>query len=126
MNKETIFSKKAPEAIGPYSQAIKCGNLLFISGQLPVDKETGIMPFDIKQQTKQSLENIKHIIAAAGYTMEDIVKTTVFVKDLSQFQSINDVYSTYFPNNPPARACIEVAGLPKDAGVEIEAIACGD
>ena len=126
MNKETIFSKKAPEAIGPYSQAIKCGNLLFISGQLPVDKETGIMPFDIKQQTKQSLENIKHIITAAGYSMQDIVKTTVFVRDLGQFQAINDIYSTYFPNNPPARACIEVAGLPKGAGVEIEVIACTD
>ena len=124
MNKETIFSQKAPDAIGPYSQAIKCGNMLFISGQLPVDKETGVMPLDIKLQTKQSLENIKHIISAAGYSMKDIVKTTVFVKDLGQFQDINDVYSTYFPNNPPARACIEVAGLPKGAGVEIEVIAC--
>ncbi|MPN03233.1 RutC family protein [bioreactor metagenome] len=126
MNKETVFSQKAPDAIGPYSQAIKCGKLLFVSGQLPVDKETGLMPFDIKQQTTQSLENIKHIIAAAGYSMQDIVKTTVFVKDLGQFQAINDVYSTYFPNNPPARACIEVAGLPKGAGVEIEVIACTD
>ena len=84
------------------------------------------MPLDIKLQKKQSLENIKHIIAAAGYSMKDIVKTTVFVKDLGQFQDINDVYSTYFPNNPPARACIEVAGLPKGAGVEIEVIACAD
>ena len=77
MNKETIFSQKAPDAIGPYSQAIKCGNMLFISGQLPVDKETGVMPLDIKLQTKQSLENIKHIIAAAGYSMKDIVKGDV-------------------------------------------------
>ena len=126
MSKKPIFSQEAPDAIGPYSQAIKCGNMLFVSGQLPVDKKTGVMPLDIKLQTKQSLENIKHIITAAGYSMQDIVKTTVFVTDLGQFQAINDIYSTYFPNNPPARACIEVAGLPKGAGVEIEAIACND
>ena len=126
MSKKPIFSQEAPDAIGPYSQAIECGNMLFVSGQLPVDKKTGVMPLDIKLQTKQSLENIKHIITAAGYSMQDIVKTTVFVTDLGQFQAINDIYSTYFPNNPPARACIEVAGLPKGAGVEIEVIACDD
>ena len=126
MSKKPIFSQEAPDAIGPYSQAIECGNMLFVSGQLPVDKKTGVMPLDIKLQTKQSLENIKHIITAAGYSMQDIVKTTVFVTDLEQFQAINDIYSTYFPNNPPARACIEVAGLPKGAGVEIEVIACAD
>jgi 2-iminobutanoate/2-iminopropanoate deaminase len=108
MNKETIFSKKAPEAIGPYSQAIKCGNLLFISGQLPVDKETGIMPFDIKQQTKQSLENIKHIISAAGYTMEDIVKTLFLLKTLANFRQLMSVYSTYFSNNPPAELALKL------------------
>ena len=126
MSKKPIFSQEAPDAIGPYSQAIECGNMLFVSGQLPVYKKTGVMPLDIKLQTKQSLENIKHIITAAGYSMQDIVKTTVFVTDLGQFQAINDIYSTYFPNNPPARACIEVAGLPKGAGVEIEVIACAD
>lgn len=126
MSKKPIFSQEAPDAIGPYSQAIECGNMLFVSGQLPVDKKTGVMPLDIKLQTKQSLENIKHIITAAGYSMQDIVKATVFVTDLGQFQAINDIYSTYFPNNPPARACIEVAGLPKGAGVEIEVIACAD
>lgn len=126
MSKKPIFSQEAPDAIGPYSQAIECGNMLFVSGQLPVDKKTGVMPLDIKLQTKQSLDNIKHIITAAGYSMQDIVKTTVFVTDLGQFQAINDIYSTYFPNNPPARACIEVAGLPKGAGVEIEVIACAD
>ena len=124
--KKIIKTENAPAAIGPYSQAIECGNMLFVSGQLPVDKKTGVMPLDIKLQTKQSLENIKHIITAAGYSMQDIVKTTVFVTDLGQFQAINDIYSTYFPNNPPARACIEVAGLPKGAGVEIEVFACAD
>lgn len=124
MEKKVIFSENAPKAIGPYSQAIQCGNMLFVSGQLPVDPATGNMAADIKQQTQQSLENVKAIIVAAGYSMEDVVKTTVFVKDLNEFQDINTVYAGYFTENPPARACIEVARLPKDAGVEIEAIVC--
>lgn len=124
MAKKVIFSEQAPAAIGPYSQGIQFQNLLFVSGQLPVDPKTGTFSADIKEQTRQSLENIKAIVTAAGFTMADIVKTTVFIKDMNQFTDINQVYATYFTENPPARACIEVARLPKDAGVEIEAILC--
>lgn len=122
MQKKVIYSENAPQAIGPYSQGIQAGNFLFVSGQLPVDPATGTISDDIKVQTRQSLENIKAIISAAGFSMEDIVKTTVYVKDLNQFNDINQVYAGFFAQNPPARACIEIARLPKDAGVEIEAI----
>lgn len=122
MRKKVIYSENAPKAIGPYSQGIQAGNLLFISGQLPVDPTNGAISNDIKAQTQQSLENIKAIILAAGFSMDDIVKTTVYVKDLNQFNDINQVYASFFTQNPPARACIEIARLPKDAGVEIEAI----
>lgn len=122
MQKKVIYSENAPKAIGPYSQGIQAGNLLFVSGQLPVDPTTGTISDDIKVQTHQSLENIKAIVLAAGFSMDDIVKTTVYVKDLNQFNDINQVYASFFTQNPPARACIEIARLPKDAGVEIEAI----
>ncbi|MBP2658890.1 MAG: hypothetical protein H6Q69_1922 [Firmicutes bacterium] len=122
MRKKVIYSENAPKAIGPYSQGIQAGNLLFVSGQLPVDPTNGAISNDIKVQTHQSLENIKAIILAAGFSMDDIVKTTVYVKDLNQFNDINQVYASFFTQNPPARACIEIARLPKDAGVEIEAI----
>ncbi len=122
MTKNVVFSEQAPRAIGPYSQAIDCGNLLFVSGQLPVDPITGNVPLDIKAQTKQSLENMKAIIMEAGYSMKDVAKTTVFISDMNLFQQINEVYENYFAENSPARACIEVARLPKDVGVEIEAI----
>ena len=122
MRKKVIYSENAPKAIGPYSQGIQAGNLLFISGQLPVDPTNGAISNDIKVQTQQSLENVKAIILAAGFSMDDIVKTTVYVKDLNQFNDINQVYASFFTQNPPARACIEIARLPKDAGVEIEAI----
>lgn len=122
MQKKVIYSENAPKAIGPYSQGIQAGNFLFVSGQLPVDPTNGTISDDIKIQTHQSLENIKAIVLAAGFTMENIVKTTVYVKDLNQFNDINQVYARFFTENPPARACIEIARLPKDAGVEIEAI----
>lgn len=124
MQKKVIYSENAPKAIGPYSQGIQAGNLLFVSGQLPVDPTTGTISDDIKVQTHQSLQNIKAIVMAAGFSMNDIVKTTVYVKDLNQFNDINEVYASFFTQNPPARACIEIARLPKDAGVEIEAIVC--
>lgn len=120
--KQVIFTERAPKAIGPYSQAIQAQGLLFVSGQLPVNPADGSMPVDIKAQTRQSLENVKAIVEEAGFTLVDVVKTTVFVKDMNQFAEINEVYATYFTEQAPARACIEVARLPKDAGVEIEAV----
>ncbi|SDY86800.1 RidA family protein [Tindallia californiensis] len=117
-------TSKAPAAIGPYSQAVEAGNMIFVSGQLPMDPET--MQFvseDIQGQTKQSLNNLKAILESAGFTMEQVVKTTVFVKDMNEFGEMNKVYGEFFTDHKPARACVEVARLPKDAKVEIEAVA---
>ena len=121
--KEVISSKKAPGAIGPYSQGIKAGGLLFVSGQLPIDAATGIMAEGIEQQTRQSLTNIQHILAEAGLTMNDVVKTTVFLADMSLFGDMNKVYATFFEKDCPARSAVAVKALPKDALVEIECIA---
>ncbi|MEY2195343.1 RidA family protein [Neobacillus sp. BF23-41] len=126
MLKEVISTKNAPGAIGPYSQAIKKGNTIFVSGQLPVNPQTGEIPEDIKEQTKQSLNNVKEILAAAEASLEDVVKTTVFLKDLANFTDVNEVYGEFFTENYPARCCVEVSRLPKDAGVEIEVIAILD
>ena len=123
MAKQIISTNNAPGAIGPYSQAIKKGNLIFVSGQLPVNPQTGEMPEDIREQAKQSLNNVKEIVEAAGASLEDVVKTTVFLKDLANFSDVNEVYGDFFTENYPARCCVEVARLPKDAGVEIEVIA---
>ena len=123
MVKEVISTKNAPGAIGPYSQAIKKDKYIFVSGQLPVNPQTGEMAEDIKEQTKQSLNNVKEILEAAGSSLEDVVKTTVFLKDLSNFTKVNEVYGEFFTENYPARCCVEVSKLPKDAGVEIEVIA---
>jgi 2-iminobutanoate/2-iminopropanoate deaminase len=123
MPKEVIFTEKAPKAIGPYSQAIKSGNLLFISGQVPVNPTTGELTGDIKVQTRQVLENLKSILLAAGASTIDIVKTTVFLKNLDDFNIMNEVYREYFPNNAPARSTIEVIRIPRGALIEIEAIA---
>lgn len=123
MNK-VINTTKAPAAIGPYSQAVKTGNMLFVSGQIPFVPETmQLVSEDIKEQTKQCLENLKGILEEAGMTLNDVVKTSVFIKDMNEFGAINEVYATYFTDNKPARACVEVARLPKDVRVEIEAIA---
>ncbi|MBR0417643.1 MAG: RidA family protein [Erysipelotrichaceae bacterium] len=121
--KEKIESAKAPEAIGPYSQAIATDNLIFVSGQIPVNRETGTMPEGIKEQTRQSLNNIAYILDEAGADMSDVVKTTVLIQHMSDFAEMNEVYATFFTQDPPARACYEVAALPKGALVEIEAIA---
>jgi len=121
---ETIIkTEKAPKAIGPYSQAIKSGNFIFISGQLPIEPISGLIPQDIKEQTKNVLNNIKAILEEANCNMENIVKTTVYITDLSLFQEMNEIYGQFFKNAPPARATVEVKALPKGAKIEIEAIA---
>jgi len=119
-----ISTEKAPKAIGPYSQAVRAGNLLFISGQLPIDPASGDMPASAAAQTERSLQNLKAIVEAAGMTMADVVKVNVFMADLSEFATMNEVYGRYFSAPFPARAAVEVSRLPKDAMVEIEAVAC--
>lgn len=124
MIKEIIFTNKAPKAIGPYSQAIKVGNFIFISGQIPIDPNTGeVIDGDIKEQTRRVLENIKGILESVSCSLNNIVKTTVFLKNLDDFSSMNEVYATYFSENPPARSTIEVSKLPRGVSIEIEAIA---
>lgn len=124
MSKKIIRTENAPAAIGPYSQAVRVGNLLFTSGQIPFVPSTGeLVSKDIKEQTKQCLENIRGILAEAGTGFENCIKCTIFIKDMNQFGQINEVYGSYFPENPPARSCVEVARLPKDVDIEIEAIA---
>ncbi|PDY48097.1 RidA family protein [Bacillus pseudomycoides] len=118
-----ISTQHAPGAIGPYSQAMKAGNFIFTSGQLPIDPKNGEMPETIENQTKQSLENVKAILEEAGSDLSKVVKTTVFLKDMNHFAQMNEVYRTYFTENCPARSAIQVARLPKDALVEIEVIA---
>lgn len=121
-----INTDKAPAAIGPYVQAINLGNMLFASGQIPLDPATGQMPDCVKEQTKQSLANVKAIVTAAGYQVSDIVKTTIFLADMNDFAAVNEVYQAFFVENNasfPARSCVQVARIPKDAKVEIEVIA---
>lgn len=121
--KKIISTTEAPAAIGPYSQAVLAGDFLYISGQLPVDPTTGkIVAGNIKEQTHQVIRNIKAIAEEAGVALSDAVKTTVYIKDLSHFSLINEVYAEYFDRGFPARAAFEVAGLPMDAGVEIESV----
>lgn len=121
--KEIICTENAPGAIGPYSQAVMAGGFVFISGQLPVDPKTNRIPEDVASQTGQSLSNVKAILESAGCSLNDVVKTTVFLKDMNDFAAMNLVYGSYFNEPYPARAAVEVARLPKDAKVEIEAIA---
>ena len=122
-----IATEKAPAAIGPYSQANKFGNLVITSGQLPIDMATGAFPEGIEAQTKASLENVKTILENAGSSMDRVLKTTVFLKDINDFAAMNGVYATFFSEGSyPSRSAIEVARLPKDALVEIEAIAYVD
>ncbi len=122
--KKTINTPLAPAAIGPYSQAIAVNDMLFLSGQLPIDPVTSQMaPNDIEVQTKTSIENIMAILKEAGMDLNNVVKTTVFISDMNNFSKLNGVYGRYFQTNPPARSCFEVSRLPKDALVEIEVIA---
>ena len=124
MKKEIIINKKAPAAIGPYSPALKIGNLVFASGQLPMDPVTGeIVEGEIEAQAKRSLENLKAVLSSYSIGMENVVKTTIFLKDMNHFSRVNKVYGKYFTGQFPARSCVEVARLPKDADIEIEAIA---
>lgn len=119
-----IHTPKAPAAIGPYSQAVQSGNIVFVSGQIPIDPATGeFAGNDITTQTNQSLTNVKNILAEAGYTLNDVVKTTVLLADIADFAAMNAVYAEYFAENKPARAAFAVKDLPKGALVEIEAIA---
>lgn len=123
MNK-AIHTDNAPAAIGPYSQAIRWGNVVYVSGQIPIDPATGIFAGeDVATQTRQSLTNIKNILAAEGLDMSNVVKTTVMLKDISEFAAMNEVYAGFFTEPYPARAAYQVAGLPKDARVEIECVA---
>jgi 2-iminobutanoate/2-iminopropanoate deaminase len=122
--KKVIITDNAPAAIGPYVQATQSGNLIFVSGQLPLDPSTmEIVPGGIVEQTKQSLDNIKAILEAAGSSLNNVLKMTIFLQDLSQFTDVNEIYGTYFVNPYPARITCQVAKLPKGALIEIDAIA---
>ena len=118
-----ISTKKAPAAIGPYSQGVKVGNLIFTSGQLGIDPETGKMPPEVENQARNSLQNIRAILEAAGSGMDKVFKTVVFLADMNDFTAVNNVYEGFFTGTFPARSCVQVARLPKDALVEIEAVA---
>lgn len=118
-----ISTNSAPAAIGPYSQAIISGNLLFCSGQIPVNPATGTIPEGIAAQAEQALTNVKSLIEAAGASIDNVIKTTVFIKDMNDFAEINGIYAKYFTEPFPARSCVEVARLPKDVLLEVEAIA---
>ena len=121
--KRAVSTDKAPAAIGPYSQAIQAGEFLYVSGQIPVDPATGEIPDDISLQAKRSLENLKAIVEAGGYTLSDVVKTTVFAADIRDFSDVNAVYAEYFPKDAPARSFVAVKDLPKGVKIEIEAVA---
>ena len=118
-----VRTEQAPAAVGPYSQAIQAGNLLMTSGQLGLNPETGVLPENLEEQTEQSLKNIDAILTAAGYARTDVVKTTVFIRNMNDFGTVNRIYEAYFGEHKPARSCVEVSALPKGGLVEIEAIA---
>lgn len=122
--KSVVATDKAPSAIGPYSQAIKTGGLLFVSGQIPVDPATGeVVAGDVAAQTRQAIKNIFAILQSQHIGLENVVKATVFLTDMNDFPIVNQVYGEYFPQAAPARSCVQVARLPKDVSVEIETIA---
>lgn len=120
--KKVVSTDKAPAAIGPYSQAIDMGNIVYTSGVIPVDPETGNIPEGSVAQAEQAFANLKNLIEAAGSSMDKVIKTTVFIKEMNDFAAINEVYAKYFVEPYPARSCVEVARLPKDVMLEIEAI----
>ena len=122
---ETIATEKAPKALGPYSQAIKAGGFVFCSGQIPIDPATGAVmsAATVEEQTRRSIQNLKSVLEEAGASLADVVKTTVFIKDMGDFAAVNGVYAELFGEARPARSCVEVARLPKDVKVEIECIA---
>ncbi len=121
--KKAISTDKAPAAIGPYSQAIEVNGMIYTSGAIPVNPETQVIPEGVEAQADQAIRNMKAILEAAGTTIENVIKTTVFIKDMNDFAKINEVYAKHFTGTFPARSCVEVARLPKDVLLEIEAIA---
>lgn len=124
MPKSIVYSENAPEPIGPYSQAIKVGDLLFVSGQIALQRSTGAMvTANIEEETKQVMHNLKSVLQAAGMDFNHVVKTSIFLKDMGNFPVVNQVYGTFFKDTPPARETVEVSRLPKDANVEISCIA---
>lgn len=124
MNKVVISTTNAPAAVGPYSQATKFGQLVFVSGQLPIDPQNGeIAKGGIEAQTRQVLKNLNEVLLASGASLITVLKTTIFIKNMNDFMKINEVYSEFFNTDPPARSCVEVANLPKEALIEVEAIA---
>lgn len=124
MAKQVISSTNAPKAIGPYSSALKVGNMLFVSGQIPVNPADGSIPASIKEQANQSLANLKALVTEAGYSLSDVVKTTVFITDINDFAAVNEVYASYFAEPYPTRSCVAVKDLPKGVKLEIECICC--
>ena len=125
MLKTSITTSDAPDAIGPYSQGIKCGEFIFVSGQLPIDPKTGeFVTGTVGDLTKQSMNNISAILKEVGSSIDKIVKTTIFVSDLADFGEVNKAYAEFFKDIPPARSCVQVAAIPKGSKIEIEAIAC--
>jgi 2-iminobutanoate/2-iminopropanoate deaminase len=125
--KQIIKTEHAPGAIGPYSQAVRAGGFIFLSGQIPTDPQTGaFVEGGIAEQTEQVLKNLAAVLEAAGASLDSVVKTTVFLADMNDFTAMNEVYARFFPNNPPARSTVEAARLPRDARVEIDAIALAE
>lgn len=123
MKKNIITTKQAPAAVGPYSQAVAAGPFVFVSGQIPLNLQGEMVPGDIVVQTVQVIENLKAVLQAAGLSLQDVVKTTVFLADMANFAEMNRVYGEFFSENPPARSTFQVAALPRNAAVEIEAVA---
>ncbi len=123
MSKKAVFSPNAPKAIGPYSQAVRVGDLLFCSGQIPLTAEGNLVQGDVASQTHQVLKNLSAVLGAAGGTLENVVKTTIFLADMNDFTIVNDIYGSYFGEPYPARATVEVSKLPKSVRIEIEAVA---
>jgi len=124
MSKTVVYSAQAPEPIGPYSQAIQTGNMLFISGQIAIQRSTGsILTGSIEEETKQVMVNLSEVLKAAGMDFSNVVKTSIFLKDMNNFPKVNAIYGEYFHSNPPARETVEVSRLPKDVNVEISCIA---
>lgn len=124
MSKEIVRTDKAPAAVGPYSQAVRAGGWVFVSGQVPIDPQTGeVVSGSVEEQARQALENVQAVLEGADLTLDHVVKATVFLTDMESFQRVNGVYASFFASDPPARACVEVSRLPKGADVEVEAVA---
>jgi len=127
MKRDIIATPLAPAAIGPYSQAVRTTGLVFVSGQIPIDPASGtLVSGDIQAETRQAMQNLKAILEASGSSLEQVLKVTLFIADMDQFGLINEAYAAFFPQAPPARACVEVSRLPKDVRVEVEAVALAD